>query len=59
MGVADCCAVRYRNSSCLQAGRTVVALSPLLVGVIMAGVFYIILIKRRLARDATSSKQSE
>jgi diguanylate cyclase (GGDEF)-like protein/PAS domain S-box-containing protein len=59
MGVAGCRAVRYRNDSCLQAGRTVVVLSLLLAGVIMAGVFYIILIKRRLARDATNSRQSE
>jgi len=37
----------------------VLALSLLLIGGIAAAVFYIILIKRRLARDSARRKQSE
>jgi diguanylate cyclase (GGDEF)-like protein/PAS domain S-box-containing protein len=51
--------VRHRNSSRLQEGKAVVAFSLLLFSSITILVFYIIRIKRRLARDIAGRKQSE
>ena len=51
--------MRHRNNSRLQEGKAVLVFSLLLIGGITVAVFYIIRIKRRLARDITGRKQSE